>query len=120
MLLAETVTFGGSGLDRAVHVRKDPQRLRTAWNKGTTLPLWRGKPLVNGDRLAWIGSNHPVLTSASVQVFLGIDGDTPRFAVDLSIGAPTWQTRRQRAFSTDPCRFTPTLELPQVSPICAG
>ena len=88
---AETVTFGGSGLDRAAHLRtgapdpaQDPAALWT--------PVWRGKPLMAADAesggltLTGLVGSHPVLSEGGERVFLGLDGGTPRMAVDL----PHW------------------------------
>ena len=72
---AETVTFGGSGLDRAVELRGDPRAIATQIARGAaeTLLLWRGKLLVQGpagDRLVRLGIGHPVLTQASAPPIL--------------------------------------------------
>ena len=88
MLIAETVTFGGSALDRQAHARKDPAALAAALRDGTVLALWRGKPLLAGDRLVWLEAGHPVLSQAASPVFLGDDDGTPRFAADISDWAP--------------------------------
>ena len=67
MMLAETVTFGGSSLDRAAEVRGDLSALETAKATGTTILLWRGKPLVHGDdrgTLVRLRLDHPVLVAA--------------------------------------------------------
>jgi len=90
MRLAETVTFGGSGLDRAYALRRDPREMArlTADPRARILPLWRGKPLVVGearDRLGWIRAGHPVLRDArEAALFLGLDATGPRFAADIS------------------------------------
>lgn len=86
---AETVTFGGSALDRAAHLRADPARLADLLQTGTVLPVWRGKPLLlQGERLAWVPAASPVLDHASETVFLGLDEGTPRFAADISGWSP--------------------------------
>lgn len=83
---AETVTFGGSGLDRAAHLRDDPAALL---RQGEVLPVWRGRPLMaEGARLGWLPADHPVLAGAGATVFLGLDGGRPRFAADISGWAP--------------------------------
>ena len=54
---AEKVTFGGSGLDRAAHLRAERDALARLWSDAQVLPMWRGKPLVAGegrDLLGWI------------------------------------------------------------------
>ena len=88
MRIAETVTFGGSGLDRQAGLRRDAEGLAAALGRGMVLPIWRGKPLVAGDRLAWVPADHPVLAGAAPPIFLGMDADTPRFAADLSDWVP--------------------------------
>jgi NAD+ diphosphatase len=88
MQIAETVTFGGSGLDRRASLRRDVAGLADALSRGFVLPLWRGKPLMDGEHPAWVPAGHPVLAQAGPPVFLGIDEGTPRFAVDLSDWSP--------------------------------
>ena len=82
MRIAETVTFGGAGLDRAEDLRRHPELLSAL--PARTLPLWRGKPLASAgrDRLmlleghAFDAHGHPVL--------IGRDGDAAIFARDVS------------------------------------
>jgi NAD+ diphosphatase len=89
MRIAETVTFGGSGLDRAARLRVDPEAVAAALcdPAARVLPVWRGKPLFAAEPrlLAWLEAGHPVLGAADeAPVFLGLDEGTPRFAVDIS------------------------------------
>ena len=63
---AETVTFGGSGLDRAAELRDDGAGLaaQVAAGRAETVLLWRGKPLLAGparDRLVRLPMDHAVL-----------------------------------------------------------
>jgi NAD+ diphosphatase len=88
MQIAETVTFGGSGLDRKAHLRRDAAGLAAALDAGSVLPLWRGKPLLADGRPAWVPAGHPVLALAGPPVFLGIDEGTARFAADISDWEP--------------------------------
>ena len=88
MKIAETVTFGGSGLDRAAGLRRDAAGLAEALARGRVLPLWRGKPLMDGARPVWVPAGHPVLALAGSALFLGIDDGVPRFAADLSDWSP--------------------------------
>jgi NAD+ diphosphatase len=92
MRLAETVTFGGSGLDRAGHLRTDASVQARLLDEGSVLPLWRGKPLVRGEdglEAAFLPAGHPVFAAAAaVRVFLGLDEGVPRFAADISAWAP--------------------------------
>lgn len=91
MQIAETVTFGGSALDRRATLRRDVAGLAEALAHGAVLPLWRGKPLMDHDRPAWVPAGHPVLALAGPPVFLGIDDGVPRFAADLSDWSPEAQ-----------------------------
>jgi NAD+ diphosphatase len=88
MRIAETVTFGGSGLDRAAALRRDPAALDAALARGQVLPIWRGKPLMQGDVPGWVAAGHPVLAVGGPPVFLGLDDGVPRFATDMSDWSP--------------------------------
>jgi NAD+ diphosphatase len=88
MRIAETVTFGGSGLDRAAHLRGDAAAVEAMLRdpSARVLPIWRGKPLFAGDPrdLGWLAPGHAALSPADeAPVLLGLDGG-PRFAVDIS------------------------------------
>lgn len=98
MKLAEKVTFGGSALDRAAHLRGDVaalEHMQTHPDAASVL-LWHGKPLVKGpelDTLALLPMSHPMVQSGpngviGSMVFLGLDGDAPRFAADISDWVP--------------------------------
>ncbi|NDK35660.1 NAD(+) diphosphatase [Rhodovulum sulfidophilum] len=89
MRLAERVTFGGGGLDRAAHRRGDAAWLAEAWAGAQVLPLWRGKPLFGAEGLGWVASAHPLLAGRSAEaVFLGLSGGRPKFAIELSDWVP--------------------------------
>ncbi|WP_040819201.1 NAD(+) diphosphatase [Litoreibacter arenae] len=94
MKLAETVTFGGSGLDRAAHLRGDAAALAELLAKPDTgvLPFWHGKPLIAGqgrDRPAWQAVDHPVFEQADEEpIFLGLDDGVARFCRDISCWEP--------------------------------
>lgn len=92
---AETVTFGGSALDRAAHLRGDAQQMAQLWQKPDTqvVLLWRGKPLVLAeslDQLHWLHAQDPLVSARQGDaVFLGLDEDgQARFAADLSDWQP--------------------------------
>jgi len=92
---AETVTFGGSGLNRAAELRGDADRIATLREAPNTraIALWRGKPLCQGDKareLVYLPSDHAVLQETRVPpVFLGLDDDGfAVFAYDLSAYEP--------------------------------
>lgn len=96
---AEEVTFGGSGFDRAAHLRGDAAALeRMAQDeKAACVLLWRGKLLMQGDRLAMVPMDHPVLQKGyageiEAPVFLGLEeSGAPDFACDISGWEPVGQ-----------------------------
>ncbi len=93
---AEQVVFGGSGLDRAAHIRADTAALEQArtHEQARSVVLWRGKPLVQGagrDALALLKMDHPVLEIGKPdgQLFLGMsEAGAPLFSCDISSWAP--------------------------------
>jgi NAD+ diphosphatase len=97
MKIAQSVVFGGSGLDRAAHLRGDAEAMGRALAAGApVLPVWRGKPLVAGTpgngpvTLAFRPAGHPVLAEtveAPILLGLGADGG-PIFAADISDWVP--------------------------------
>lgn len=98
MRASEDVTFGTSGLDRAAAMRQNSDHLQAALREGApVLPIWRGKPLVEGTpeagdlRLAFRTMTDAVLAkSDEAPVLLGLsdDGETPVFALDISAWTP--------------------------------
>lgn len=90
MKLAETVTFGGSGLDRAAHLRGNQQAMETAGKDpaSRTVLFWRGKPLVNTARparLVRLPLAHPVIAALDApRIFLGRENGAAVFAADLT------------------------------------
>ncbi len=93
MKIAETVTFGGSGLDRAAELRCDAARMTQLLQEADAraVPLWRGKPLFAGEDCAvgWLPTQHRVFGEArEAPVFLGLDEGGPRFAYDISAWEP--------------------------------
>ena len=86
---AETVTFGGSGLDRAAHLRGQSEVV--AKNPAAcAILMWRGKPMRDGDALVRVPLLHPVMQDAAAGlIFLGQDDAGPIFAADLSGWTPT-------------------------------
>ncbi len=94
--IAEDVTFGGSGLNRAGHLRTDAAGLEAARMNpdAVSLLLWRGKPLVCGpgrDKLAVLPMDHPALAYAGHTddpILLGIEDQGPTFASDISDWVP--------------------------------
>ncbi|MEM6409633.1 MAG: NAD(+) diphosphatase [Pseudomonadota bacterium] len=94
MKIAESVTFGGSGLERAAHVRADAAALDALLQKQGTgvMPIWRGKPFMTGDArdtIGWLPPTHPMFADATdTPVFLGLDDGVARFARDVSGWVP--------------------------------
>lgn len=96
MRLAETVTFGGSDLDRCAAERKDAATLaRNLAEGGQVIVLWRGKPLVAGDPargacgLVRLGADDPILRDAEEgAIFLGRIEGQAMFAMDISGWTP--------------------------------
>ncbi|MFT4150791.1 MAG: NAD(+) diphosphatase [Paracoccaceae bacterium] len=88
MRIAETVTFGGSGLDRAAALRGKADEQARLLAGGQVLPVWRGKPLTAAGGLGWVPADSPVLSGAAPAVFLGLDEGTARFAADISDWSP--------------------------------
>ncbi|WP_300519879.1 NAD(+) diphosphatase [Aliiroseovarius sp.] len=89
---AETVTFGGGGLDRAAHLRGRPEEL--AAYEAAIIPMWKGRPAFlpdggDGQRLVRVAAGHTVLGPARQSpVFLGLDGNKSMFAQDISAWKP--------------------------------
>ncbi|PIE09500.1 MAG: NAD(+) diphosphatase [Rhodobacterales bacterium] len=82
MRIAEQVTFGGSALDRAAHLRGKPDL--TERPGAQTIVLWRGLILMQGDAAVRLPLDHPGVVGA--RLFLGLEGETPLFAVQV----PDW------------------------------
>ncbi|MFQ1699330.1 NAD(+) diphosphatase [Loktanella agnita] len=84
MKIAETVTFGGVGLDRAAELRRDIVAVQ-AQPEARTIFLWRGKALVQADALVRLPLDHPAMADVeNGLVFLGRDQGKPVFAADIS------------------------------------
>ncbi|HEV8033645.1 NAD(+) diphosphatase [Yoonia sp.] len=88
MKIAETVTFGGSGLDRATELRGQAVQLRGQRDARAIL-MWRGKPMILGDVLVRLPLDHPaMLDAAADMILLGRDNGAPVFAADFSAWTP--------------------------------
>ncbi len=88
---AETVTFGGSALQRSAELRNQPEQIAALWQSpgSRVVPMWRGRPLIAGearDQLALLPTSHALLAAipAPPPLFLGTEDGAARFAVDLS------------------------------------
>lgn len=92
---AETVTFGGSALDRAGEIRNDKDAVAAARKDpdARAILFWRGKPLINRERpasLARLALDHPVLADAAPDaILLGREDGAARFAFDISAWHPS-------------------------------
>jgi NAD+ diphosphatase len=89
MIRSEPHIYAGSSLDRAAHLRKDPDALNAlmASPESRMLPVWQLKTLVTAapaTTLAWQAIDDLADGTASGEViFLGLDGDAGRFAVGI-------------------------------------
>ncbi|RED14304.1 NAD(+) diphosphatase [Pontivivens insulae] len=90
-MFEDRVTFAGTELDRAAHVRETQAALDAAWThpQARVAAFWRGKPLLTegeAPRTVWLDVSHPVLSHATkAPLFLGETAEgAPRFAHDLS------------------------------------
>jgi NAD+ diphosphatase len=115
MKLAETVTFGGSGLDRSAQLRGDAEALDKLLRAGAcVMPIWRGKPLMAGaDRAqpVWLDADHAIFVHADeAAIFLGLDGGQPRFARDISSWQPEEGVETVGAFLDPSEQHHPTLD----------
>lgn len=91
MNLAETVTFGGAGRDRAAHLRKggaEFEALRQASDARAIL-CWRGKPLLDESGVVRIPLDHPVLAEIEEPPYLlGLEEGALRLSYDLGDWMP--------------------------------
>ena len=108
MRTAETVTFGGSNLDRAAELRSDAKALN-ALQKDLAcqaIIFWRGKPLIQKERpahLLRLPLTHPILQDCAPDpIFLGKENDAGRFAFDLSAWTPAELDQSQLGGFLDP------------------
>lgn len=91
MRIAESVTFAGSGIDRAAWLRCDAAALalHLAARATRVLPVWRGKPLVGPEGAGFLPADHPLFAEAAGDpIFLGLSDGAARFARDLSDWEP--------------------------------
>ncbi len=112
---AESVTFGGSGLDRAAHLRNDPP-------PGDVMPIWQGKVLLTetgeADEMRtpiFLASDHDVFADAvEPPVFLGLDEGTPRYMRDISRWQPEDDLGTVGAFNDPSEQRHPEVTTPHV------
>ena len=86
---AESVTFGGSGLDRAAEMRGDSDAL-AARDTARACVFWRGKILLDtNDRVMRLPMTHAILQDRSDDlIFLGRENEQLLFAADISRWLP--------------------------------
>jgi NAD+ diphosphatase len=93
----ESITFGGSGLDRVAELRNDTDALAAAHKDKANfaIVLWRGKPLISGDedlKLVKLPLSHAVFEQANSEpILLGQDDNGLCFALDISNWDPADQ-----------------------------
>lgn len=91
---SETVTFGGSALDRAADLRGDIPALAAAMQDpgARSVVIWRGKPLVAGQQdcaLMRLPLDHPILSEArDTPVLLGREEGRAVVSHDISHWTP--------------------------------
>ncbi|MDC0739153.1 NAD(+) diphosphatase [Cognatishimia sp. SS12] len=112
----ETVTFGGSGFDRAANLRKDKDALSAAMTdpQSQMILFWRGKPLfVQGDAptLARLAATDKVgATATEPAILLGRQEDGALvFAQDISAWEPAAQTLPDGSFADQTIQTHPDL-----------
>ena len=100
MKRAETVTFGGSGLDRAAEYRRDPAGLAGLWPAAQILLMWRGRPLMHedGGGLAYLTADHPLAGGVATAILLGIEAGVAVFVQDISGWVPAEPTLGEAGF----------------------
>ena len=117
MKLAERVTFGGSGLDRAAGLRDAPGQLADLWPAARVLLLWQGRPLMeDSGGLALLSVDHPLAGQPDSAIFLGRDDGVAVFVQDLSAWVPDDPTAQQAGFFDTSVQRHP--DLPQTQLFC--
>lgn len=81
--------FATEPLDRASMKRTNPDwlRARLADPISMMIPLWRGDPLVTGEKAAWLSAAARDEFGGAETVFLGLRGEIAHFAIDASRAA---------------------------------
>ncbi len=85
--------FANSPLDRAGHLRTDPEWLKAAWSdrKSAFIPVWKLMPFLIRNRegrreTGWITGDLalPLMQPGATVIFLGLYKDSAHFAIDIS------------------------------------
>jgi NAD+ diphosphatase len=96
------MAFSGNPLDRASHRRGDADWLAAQATAGLFLPFWQNRPFVVAERAGF--SPWRESWQGCTNIFLGLDGSQPLFAVDLSgdeeprLGEGSFEEMRASAF----------------------
>lgn len=111
---AEAVTFAGASIDRATHLRGQPEALAALGRAegARCLALSRGRPLmefVGVPRLGWMPVDHALFEAAGPAIFLGLEEGAARFAREVPDWAPLPESAGPPAFVDDGTETHPTL-----------
>lgn len=118
MIDFETVTFGGSGLNRVAHLRADAEALKSACAKhgSYAVVFWRGKPLVDAGpeatahQLVRLPLNHPIFQNAPAPILLGKEDAGLCLAYDISNWQPVGQDLPDESFLDQTFQRHPELD----------
>lgn len=104
--LVVNIALTGTWTGRAAETRGQPHP------EAPVLPLWRGRPLVCGPRLAWLPEGSPALRHARPErLYLGRHDGADRVAADISGWEPAGLDRAALASFADPTEY-PHPDLP--------
>lgn len=97
--------------DRLGELRADAPAIEAlrADSASRVLPIWRGRPLVQGAGTAevvWLPPGHPVLADAGEWIFLGRHEGVTRFAADISSWVPEGLNEAAMSGFLDPTEYT--------------
>lgn len=99
-MIALEMAFTGGWDDRAADKRAQSNNLRA---HALVLPIWRGKPQLGPQDLAWISAQDPILRHAGGDwLYLGRHAGRDRFAADISGWEPDGLDRAALAMFSDP------------------
>lgn len=81
------LSFAGDGFDRSAEERDQADVIYTQ-AEARSIALWRGKPLVEGDRLVRLSVDHEIFEDKGDCIYLGRPEGQPLFATDISKWEP--------------------------------
>jgi NAD+ diphosphatase len=92
MTISEPITFGGDGFDRAASLRDDSEALAALAAKpgARALPLWRGRMLLDGDRLVSLSRTDAVFGPAGAMAETVLLGRDPAGEGIWACALPDW------------------------------